>query len=137
MRPLQAHCHHGLGTLYATVDQREQARTALTTNSNGVFTLAFTASGAQNSSELNIVRSTERMSPSVSVKVFAILSTSEAGGSSLRDHRQADGSLGYFQHRFMVYDCEGQGCLRPRCRGVIARAIQAGRSTFHCPVCQK
>ena len=31
MRPLQAHCHLGLGTLYATVGQREQARTALTT----------------------------------------------------------------------------------------------------------
>jgi tetratricopeptide (TPR) repeat protein len=31
MRPLQAHCHHGLGTLYATSGQREQARTALST----------------------------------------------------------------------------------------------------------
>ena len=31
MRPLQAHCHHGLGTLYATTGQREQARTALST----------------------------------------------------------------------------------------------------------
>jgi hypothetical protein len=29
MRPLQAHCHRGLGTLYATTGQREQARTAL------------------------------------------------------------------------------------------------------------
>ena len=31
MRPLVAHCHHGLGTLYATIGQREQARTALST----------------------------------------------------------------------------------------------------------
>ena len=31
MRPLQAHCHRGLGTLYATIGQQEQARTALTT----------------------------------------------------------------------------------------------------------
>ena len=31
MRPLQAHCHRGLGTLYATIGQQEQARAALTT----------------------------------------------------------------------------------------------------------
>jgi class 3 adenylate cyclase/tetratricopeptide (TPR) repeat protein/ABC-type thiamine transport system ATPase subunit len=31
MRPLQAHCHRGLGTLYATTGQREQARAALST----------------------------------------------------------------------------------------------------------
>jgi len=30
MRPLQAHCHHGVGTLYTQTGQREQARTALT-----------------------------------------------------------------------------------------------------------
>lgn len=61
----------------------------------------------------------------------------KAGGSSLRDHRQTDGSLGYFQHSFRVYDREGQACLRPHCRGVIRRTVQAGRSTFYCPVCQK
>ena len=31
MRPLQAHCHRGLGTLYAKTGQREQARTELST----------------------------------------------------------------------------------------------------------
>jgi class 3 adenylate cyclase/tetratricopeptide (TPR) repeat protein len=31
MRPLQAHCHRSLGTLYATTGQREQAHTALLT----------------------------------------------------------------------------------------------------------
>jgi hypothetical protein len=31
MRPLQAHCHRGLGTLYAKIDLREQARAALST----------------------------------------------------------------------------------------------------------
>jgi formamidopyrimidine-DNA glycosylase len=61
----------------------------------------------------------------------------EAGGSTLRDHRQADGELGYFQHAFAVYDREGLPCLRPRCRGTIARIAQSGRSTFFCPVCQK
>lgn len=60
-----------------------------------------------------------------------------AGGSSLRDYAQADGALGYFQHRFRVYDREGRPCPNAGCDGVIARRVQAGRSTFHCPVCQK
>jgi formamidopyrimidine-DNA glycosylase len=61
----------------------------------------------------------------------------EAGGSTLRDHRQANGDLGYFQHVFKVYDREGQPCVRERCRGIIARTVHSGRSTFYCPVCQK
>ncbi len=61
----------------------------------------------------------------------------EAGGSSLRDHRQTDGALGYFQHSFRVYDREGAACPRKGCTGTIARIVQAGRSTFYCPVCQK
>lgn len=60
----------------------------------------------------------------------------EAGGSSLRDHIQTDGSLGYFQHRFRVYDREGQPCATPGCGGTVARIVQSGRSTFHCPACQ-
>ena len=60
----------------------------------------------------------------------------EAGGSTLRDHRQADGDLGYFQHAFAVYDREDQPCLAPRCRGAIRRTTHAGRSTFWCPICQ-
>ena len=59
----------------------------------------------------------------------------EAGGSSLRDHRRADGSLGDFQHNFQVYDREGQPC--PHCEGKIKRIVQVGRSTFYCPSCQK
>jgi formamidopyrimidine-DNA glycosylase len=61
----------------------------------------------------------------------------EAGGSSLRDHRRTDGELGYFQHRFRVYDREGQRCVTPGCSGTIRRLVQTGRSTFFCPVCQK
>jgi formamidopyrimidine-DNA glycosylase len=61
----------------------------------------------------------------------------EAGGSSLRDYRRADGSLGYFQHRFCVYGREGEPCRRAGCGGTIARKVQSGRSTFYCPVCQK
>ena len=59
------------------------------------------------------------------------------GGSSLRDHRQTDGELGYFQHHFRVYDREGQKCPTPKCPGTIKRIVQTGRSTFFCPVCQK
>ncbi len=59
-----------------------------------------------------------------------------AGGSSLRDHIQADGSLGYFQHSFNVYDREGQPCRTPGCQGTVERITQAGRSTFYCPTCQ-
>lgn len=60
-----------------------------------------------------------------------------AGGSSLRDHRQTDGALGYFQHNFRVYGREGALCLSRGCKGKIRRIVQNGRSTFYCPVCQK
>jgi formamidopyrimidine-DNA glycosylase len=59
-----------------------------------------------------------------------------AGGSSLRDYRRTDGSLGDFQHSFDVYDREGEACHRPGCDGRIRRIVQSGRSTFYCPVCQ-
>ncbi|HWW49230.1 MAG TPA: bifunctional DNA-formamidopyrimidine glycosylase/DNA-(apurinic or apyrimidinic site) lyase [Xanthobacteraceae bacterium] len=60
-----------------------------------------------------------------------------AGGSSLRDHRQTSGELGYFQHSFQVYDREGEPCPTPGCGGVVKRFVQNGRSTFWCPKCQK
>ena len=60
-----------------------------------------------------------------------------AGGSSLRDHRQTDGELGYFQHSFQVYDREGEKCRTPKCGGIIKRFVQNGRSTFWCAKCQK
>lgn len=60
-----------------------------------------------------------------------------AGGSSLRDHVQANGELGYFQHNFDVYDREGEPCRRPGCGGRVARIVQSGRSTFFCPACQR
>jgi formamidopyrimidine-DNA glycosylase len=61
----------------------------------------------------------------------------EAGGSTLRDYAQTDGSLGYFQHSFRVYDREGEVCVRPGCGGTVRRLVQGGRSTFFCPSCQK
>jgi len=60
-----------------------------------------------------------------------------AGGSTLRDYASADGALGYFQHRFQVYDREGQPCTNLGCAGTIHRRVQGGRSTFYCPVCQR
>ncbi|MBV9531571.1 MAG: bifunctional DNA-formamidopyrimidine glycosylase/DNA-(apurinic or apyrimidinic site) lyase [Bradyrhizobium sp.] len=60
-----------------------------------------------------------------------------AGGSSLRDHRQATGELGRFQHSFKVYDREGAACRTPGCFGLIRRFTQNGRSSFFCPKCQK
>jgi len=68
----------------------------------------------------------------------------DAGGSSLRDYVQASGELGYFQHRFAVYDREGRPC--PQCATAspknskpcaVKRIVQSGRSTFYCPVLQR
>ncbi|WP_421951895.1 bifunctional DNA-formamidopyrimidine glycosylase/DNA-(apurinic or apyrimidinic site) lyase [Pelagibacterium sp.] len=60
-----------------------------------------------------------------------------AGGSTLKDFAKADGQPGYFQHSFAVYGHEGDPCPRPGCGGTIERIVQAGRSTFFCPVCQR
>ncbi len=60
-----------------------------------------------------------------------------AGGSSLRDHKQVNGELGYFQHTFKVYDREGQPCPTYHCKGHVQRIVQAGRSTFFCASCQR
>jgi formamidopyrimidine-DNA glycosylase len=71
--------------------------------------------------------------------IHAVLNQAiEAGGSSLRDHRQTSGELGYFQHSFQVYDREGQPCGTKGCGGgIVRRFTQNGRSTFWCPKCQK
>jgi len=61
----------------------------------------------------------------------------QAGGSSLRDHRQTDGDLGYFQHSFRVYDRAGTKCPTKGCKGTIKRIVQGTRSTFYCTGCQK
>lgn len=69
--------------------------------------------------------------------IHAVLNQAiKAGGSSLRDHRQTSGELGYFQHSFQVYDREGEKCLTAGCGGVVRRFTQNGRSTFWCPKCQ-
>jgi formamidopyrimidine-DNA glycosylase len=77
---------------------------------------------------------TERLAAAIRSTIAAAI---EAGGSSLRDYVHADGSLGYFQHSFSVYDREGEPCPRPGCGGTIIRMVQSGRPTFCCPVCQR
>ncbi|MFT4782544.1 MAG: formamidopyrimidine-DNA glycosylase [Paracoccaceae bacterium] len=61
----------------------------------------------------------------------------DAGGSSLKDYRQTDGELGYFQHSFRVYDREGAPCVTQGCSGQIQRIVQSGRSSFYCTQCQR
>ncbi|HEY1794879.1 MAG TPA: bifunctional DNA-formamidopyrimidine glycosylase/DNA-(apurinic or apyrimidinic site) lyase [Stellaceae bacterium] len=56
----------------------------------------------------------------------------EAGGSSLRDYVQADGELGYFQHRWAVYGKGGEPCPGCTCAEGVSRIVQSGRSTFFC-----
>ncbi len=60
-----------------------------------------------------------------------------AGGSTLRDYKQADGAIGSFQKQFAVYGRAGEPCAKPGCRGTVRRKTQGGRSTFHCPACQR
>lgn len=70
--------------------------------------------------------------------IHAVLNQAiKAGGSSLRDHRQTSGELGYFQHSFQVYDRDGEKCQTAGCGGIVKRFTQNGRSTFWCPKCQK
>lgn len=59
----------------------------------------------------------------------------EAGGSTLRDFAATDGAMGYFQHRFDVYDRAGEACRK--CASPIQRLVQSGRSTFFCGTCQR
>ncbi|MFZ5616518.1 MAG: bifunctional DNA-formamidopyrimidine glycosylase/DNA-(apurinic or apyrimidinic site) lyase [Pseudomonadota bacterium] len=77
-------------------------------------------------------READRLHSAICVTLAAAI---EAGGSTLRDFAGSDGSLGYFQHRFRVYDREGEAC--PACAGPVSRIVQSGRSTFYCRKCQR
>lgn len=69
--------------------------------------------------------------------VKAVLTAAiEAGGSTLRDHQQPNGELGYFQHRFQVYGRAGDACPRCGAGATIDRLVQSGRSSFFCATCQ-
>lgn len=72
------------------------------------------------------------------VHVKAVLADAiRAGGSTLRDFRQANGDVGSFQEAFAVYGREGEPCVKPGCRGTVRRKTQGGRSTFYCATCQR
>lgn len=62
-----------------------------------------------------------------------------SGGSTLRNHRQLDGSTGYFQHSFDVYGHAGQPCGHCTCqkKSCVRSIVQGGRTSFFCPVKQK
>ena len=76
----------------------------------------------------------ERLVP----QIKAVLADAiRAGGSTLRDYKQANGDIGSFQKEFAVYGREGEPCARPGCRGTVRRKTQGGRSTFFCPACQR
>ena len=61
-----------------------------------------------------------------------LLKAIAAGGSSLRDHVQPSGELGYFQHEWAVYGREGEPCPGCDCKAKVRRMVQANRSTFYC-----
>ncbi|MEA2806425.1 MAG: formamidopyrimidine-DNA glycosylase, partial [Rhodospirillaceae bacterium] len=66
-----------------------------------------------------------------------LLRSIDDGGSTLRDHVQPGGELGYFQTRFNVYDRQGAVCPTRGCGKVVRRLVQSGRSTFYCAHCQR
>ena len=76
----------------------------------------------------------KRLVPLVEAIREVLLSAIEAGGSTLRDYARPDGELGYFSKQFRVYAREGEACP---CGGVVRRRVDSGRSTFHCPACQR
>jgi len=82
-------------------------------------------------------RPTERATRLVPIIRSVLDEAIAAGGSTLKDYRHADGSPGYFQHSFAVYDREGETCVRTGCGGTVRRTVQAGRSSFYCPACQR
>ena len=85
-------------------------------------------------------RAAGRVAPErIAALVLAIRETLEQaitlGGTTLRDFANVAGEAGYFAIRLSVYGREGQPCMR--CARPVARVVQAGRSTFYCPLCQR
>ena len=101
---------------------------------------ALYLSGIHPSKSSDSLNAKEIESLAGNIKVV-LMKAIKAGGSSLRDHRQTNGELGYFQHQFQVYAREGEKCGSCDCdvlkTGGVQRIVQAGRSTFYCPQKQK
>jgi formamidopyrimidine-DNA glycosylase len=79
----------------------------------------------------------ERADRLVTALKQVLLRSIDDGGSTLRDHVQPGGELGYFQTRFNVYDRAGATCPTPGCGRLVKRLVQGGRSTFYCTHCQR
>jgi formamidopyrimidine-DNA glycosylase len=74
----------------------------------------------------------ERAARLVKAIKAVLLKAIAAGGSSLRDHVQPSGELGYFQHEWAVYGREGEPCPDCDCKSAVRRLVQSNRSTFYC-----
>jgi len=57
------------------------------------------------------------------------------GGTSLRDHVQPGGEIGYFVQQLAVYGRDGEACTS--CAAPIRTIVQSGRSSFFCAKCQR
>ncbi len=104
------------------------------------------ASEALYEARLSPLRESSSLSHTEAARLIKAIQTTlekaiAAGGSTLRDYRKPDGSMGYFQHQHCVYGKEGQRCPNCTCNadrtGGIAKLVQGGRSTFYCPHLQK
>ena len=71
--------------------------------------------------------------------VAGIRAALEAGianrGTTLRDYVDGEGGAGENQHALLVYGREGFPCRT--CGALIRRRVDAARSTFFCPTCQR
>ena len=79
----------------------------------------------------------ERADRLVGALKAVLLRSIDDGGSTLRDHVQPGGELGYFHTRFNVYDRAGAVCPTRDCGRTVRRLVQSGRSTFYCAHCQR
>tara|TARA_Y100000739_G_C20610208_1_gene468108 strand:+ start:2532 stop:3383 length:852 start_codon:yes stop_codon:yes gene_type:complete len=81
--------------------------------------------------------SKKRIEKLIQIIRIVLLEAIDAGGSSLKDHRQTSGEIGYFQYNFTVYGRMNEKCLKNDCEAKVKRILQGGRSTFYCPKCQR
>ncbi len=121
----------GLGNIYVC-EALHRARISPKRSAASVARGASVASGASAASVVG--KRAARLLPAIKTVLREAIS---AGGSTLRDYKRADGELGTFQHRFAVYGRAGEPCRTKGCKSVVKRIVQAGRSTFYCPTCQR
>jgi formamidopyrimidine-DNA glycosylase len=119
---MDQHVVAGLGNIYVS----EALFQAGLSPNRGASTLANARGGP-----------TEKARELVGAIKSVLESAIEAGGSTLRDYRNANGKKGAFQDRFAVYGREGEKCLKPKCGGTVRRDVHSGRATFYCPRCQR